>query len=144
MSSYAQDLSIQIDGMNSSLLAVAQPLVRAVVVSLFSWGRAQPDDAVEGVRWGWWGDGLDGQTNDRIGSRLWLLSREKLSASTLTRAREYAEQSLQWLLEDGVASKVTVTTERRGLDGLAMRVVIERADGPLNLRFDNVWSFLNV
>lgn len=145
MPSYAQDLSIQVDGVETSLLAVEQPLVRAVVISLFTWRRANPSDPIEGIRWGWWGDGLDGEPNDRIGSRLWLLIREKLTASTLVRAREYAEESLQWLLDDGVATAITVTVERRGLDALALRALIARDNAaPLDLRFDNVWSFLNV
>lgn len=145
MPSYAQDLSIEVDGVESSLLAVEQPLVRAVVISLFTWRRSKPDDKTEGIRWGWWGDGLDGLTNDRIGSRLWLLAREKVTLSTINRAREYAEEALQWLLDDGVASRVTVTAERRGLDGVALRAFIERDNAaPLDLRFDNAWSYFNV
>lgn len=145
MPSYAQDQSITVDGVETSLLAVEQPLVRAVVISLFTWRRAQPDDPIEGVRWGWWGDGQDGMPNDRIGSRLWLLVREKLTNSTLVRAREYAQESLQWLLDDLVATGVEVTAERRGLDGLALRVLISRDNAaPIDLRFDNVWSLLNV
>lgn len=145
MPSYTQDLSIQVDGADTSLLSLEKPLVRAVVISLFTWRRAAPSDAAEGVRWGWWADGMDGQANDRIGSRLWLLVREKLTASTLIRAREYAQESLQWLIDDGVATRITCTAERRGLDGLALRAVVERDNAaPLDLRFEDVWSFLNV
>lgn len=148
MSSFAQDLSIVIDGVDSSLLAVDDPLVRAVVISLFTWRRAEPTDRAEGQRWGWWADGIEGVANDRIGSRLWLLSREKITTrpvNTLELAREYAEEALQWMLEDGVASSVSVTPERLGLDGLALQVTINRgADAPLQLRFDNAWSLLNV
>ena len=54
----------------------------ALINSLFTDRRAEPDDPLPaGVesRRGWWGDTLaiaDG--NDRIGSRLWLISREKV------------------------------------------------------------------
>lgn len=139
-------LTMTIDGkVVSTTGAMRDPLTRAVIISLFTWRRALPDDPVEGIRWGWWGDGLDGLTNDRIGSRLWLLGREKLTLSTINRAREYAEEALQWMLDDGVASRVTVTTERRGLDALALRALIERDnEAPIDLRFDNAWSFFNV
>jgi phage gp46-like protein len=97
------------------------------------------------VRWGWWGDGLDGQTNDQIGSRLWLLSRAKVTQQTVIRAREYAEEALQWLVDDGVATRVTVTAERMGLDGLALACVIERDQrARVELRFDNTWRTINV
>lgn len=145
MPSYAPDMPIVIDGVESSWLAVSDPLVRAAVISLFTWRRANRDDKVDGARWGWWGDGLDDQPNDRIGSRLWLLAREKLTQQTLNRAREYAEEALQWFLDDRVATRITVTAERQGLDGLALQCVIERdQQSPLQLRFDNTWRTLHV
>lgn len=145
MPSYAPDLPIWIDGVESSWLAVSDPLIRAVVISLFTWRRAKPDDPHEGVRWGWWGDGLDDQPNDRIGSRLWLLAREKLTLKTRNRAREYAQEALQWLLDDRVATSIVVTTERGGLDQLHLVCVIGRDQrAPITLRFDNTWRTLNV
>ena len=42
-------------------------LVRAVVISLFSWRRANPDDDLPGLeRMGWWGDTFPQVENDRI------------------------------------------------------------------------------
>ncbi|WP_200894101.1 phage GP46 family protein [Xanthomonas sp. MUS 060] len=52
------------------------PLVRAVLISLFTWRRANADDTLpdpRGFRMGWWGDTYPVVANDRIGSRLWLL-----------------------------------------------------------------------
>jgi phage gp46-like protein len=146
MATFAPDLSITIDGVDSALLAIDNPLVRAVVISLFSWRRADASDRVDGdARFGWWGDGLDGIANDRIGSKLWLLAREKLTAETLERAREYAHEALQWLVDDGVATAVTVTVERLAVDGAAMKVEIDReGQAPLTLRLANAWSLLNV
>lgn len=145
MPAYADDMSITIDGVESSLLAVTNPLVRAVVMALFTWRRAEADDPVEGQRWGWWGDNVAEQQGDRIGSRLWLLAREKLTTSTVQRAIQYAREALTHLVDDGVASRVTVEAERQGIDMLAMRVVVYRVDGTqLDLRFANVWSQLNV
>lgn len=141
-----QPLSIVIDGVETPLgMGQLDPLPRAVIISLFTWRRALPDDPVDGVRMGWWADGLDGVVNDRIGSRLWLLSREKLTLSTINRAREYARESLQWLLDDGVATGVAVTAERYGMDQLRLQCVISRAQGaPVTLRFDNAWRSFDV
>ena len=49
MPSYAQDVPLYIDGVESSLLAETNPLVRAVIMSLFTWRRAAPDDPIEEI-----------------------------------------------------------------------------------------------
>lgn len=141
-----QPLIITLDGRQVPLgLQSTDPLVRAVIVSLFTWRRANPDDALPGSdRMGWWGDTYAPVLGDRMGSRLWLLTRSALLTETVTRAREYASEALQWLIDDGVAQRVEVQAERQGTDRLALSCVITRvASGDtLNLRFDNVWSLI--
>ena len=143
-----QALTVVIDGRTVLLgLASDEPLVRAVIISLFTWRRALPDDPLPGdQRMGWWGDSFSPVVGDRIGSRLWLLSREKLTAQTIERAREYSSEALAWLVEDGVASRVEVEAERQGLSTIALACRIYRAAGgaPVDLRFSNVWEFMNV
>lgn len=143
-----QPLTVTIDGKLVALgLDSSEPLVRAVIISLFTWRRARPDDDLPGdLRMGWWGDSVPEIPNDRIGSRLWLLSRAKLTAGTVARAKEYAEEALAWLVEDGVAARVTVESERIGLSTLGLACRVYRADGgiPLDIRFSDVWEFLNV
>ena len=56
----------------------ADPLTRAVVISLFTHRRADPDDNVD-VPMGWWGDTWPVVANDRYGSKLWILQRSKLT-----------------------------------------------------------------
>ncbi len=146
MSVFAQPLTVIVDGKALRTgMTSSEPLVRAVLISLFTWRRAQPDDELPGSdRMGWWGDSFATVDNDRIGSRLWLLARAKLTAQTVTRAEEYAREALSWLVEDGVASRVEVSAERVGLSGLSLRVVVVRHDGrPVSLRFSEVWNFLN-
>ncbi|KAB7624314.1 phage GP46 family protein [Alkalilimnicola sp. S0819] len=102
-------------------------LQTAVILSLFTDRRAEPDDELPGDqadRRGWWADAYAQAAGDRIGSRLWLLAREKQLQSVVNRAREYAEEALQWLLEDSVATRVEVEAEvvRRGVLGLQVRI----------------------
>lgn len=141
-----QPLTIIVDGRTVPLgLDSTEPLVRAVVISLFTWRRANPDDELPGdLRMGWWGDSFPSVPNDRIGSRLWLLSRAKLTAETVTRAREYAEEALRWLVEDGIAARVEVEAERQGIYTLALACRIYKSDGkvPTDIRFPDAWSFL--
>ncbi|MEW6647182.1 MAG: phage GP46 family protein [Pseudomonadota bacterium] len=105
----------------------------AVIVSLFTDARAETDDelpAGDGDRRGSWDD-------PQRGSRLWLLAREKQTARTLERAREYAEEALAWLVEDGIARAVTVTAEWVRTGVLGLRVMIERAAGG---RFEEMFN----
>lgn len=143
MSYFVQDRAVVIDGVSLSFdLATGDPLVRAVLMSLFTWARARPGDVLPADRkMGWWGDTYPTVTGDRIGSRLWLLSREKLLPETMRRAREYAQEALAWLVTDGVAQRVEVTADRRGTDGLTLTCRIWRRDGrPVDLRFENAWE----
>lgn len=138
LGSYAADLAL--DGAS---LATEEGLRTAIIVSLFSDRRARDDDPLpqEGAdRRGWWGDVAAAIEGDKIGSRLWLLRREKLLPRTLERAREYAAEALQWLIDDGVASAVEVTTEAQAGDVLAIGVVVVRPEGPTRQKFDFVWE----
>ncbi|SAF46746.1 phage GP46 family protein [Enterobacter kobei] len=132
-----------LNGQLTDQTAVVNPIPRAVIISLFSWRRANPDDNAV-VPMGWWGDTYPTVTGDRIGSRLWLLGREKITNDTLNRARDYAIEALQWMLDDGVAARIDITSERSGQDSAALGVVIYQRDGTTwNLRFDDYWKDLN-
>ena len=79
-----------------------------IITSLFTDARANEDDILPGGgvdRRGWWGDSF---SDKKIGSKLWLLSREKQLSSVLKRAREYAEESLQWMIKERLIKSVTV------------------------------------
>src|SRR5207249_4856663 len=75
-------------------LAQTDELASAVTISLFTWARAKPDDPLppQSPRMGWWGDSFATVSGDRIGSRLWLFEREKITPTTLTRIQEAAQE----------------------------------------------------
>lgn len=106
----------------------------AVIISLFTDRMAEPDDVIpdgSDDRRGWWGDTPEpGEQADPIGSRLWLLAREKRTEETRRRAIVYAEEALAWLVQDGVAVRVAVDAQWQGLaqDQLALRVEVFRRD----------------
>lgn len=117
-------------------------LVQATLISLFSWRKSNDDDGVNiPNRQGWWGDTFASETNDRIGSRLWLLRREKLTDDVVARAREYAEESLQWMIDDALASAINVSTDREN-NRLNMSVEIVRPGDAQSIqaRFQNLWE----
>ena len=123
-------------------------LETAVIISLFSDRRAKPDDPLPDPnnpdRRGWWGDLASPDVEgDQIGSRLWLLERSKTLDSVLVQAKEYAQEALQWLIEDKVAARVVAETERQndpGEDRLALKVEIHKPDGSvIPFNFEAQW-----
>lgn len=80
-----------------------------IIASLFTDARAFDDDILPDGgtdKRGWWGDSFN---DKKIGSRLWLLRREKQLLSVLQRAQEYATESLQWMINENLIQSVTVT-----------------------------------
>lgn len=132
---------IGLDGKN---LSTDPGLETAVVISLFTDRRAENDDTLpdwSGDQRGWWADAYSEYENDRIGSRLWLLAREKTMSSVLERAKEYAREALAWMIEDGLAAEILVEAERGRGDILGLSIDIIKPSGELvNFIYQDIWE----
>ena len=117
-------------------LAIGDDLFTAVIISLFTDAAAGDDDVIgDGSNdpRGWWAE--------PIGSKVWLRTRSRANAATLAIIRADIEQALAWLVDDGVAARVDVTTEffRPGM--LGALVLILHTDGSRRaLRFARLWE----
>src|SRR5262249_9335420 len=137
-------------------LETDRDLETTIIISLFTDALAHPDDVIpdgSDDRRGWWGDtgavgDQDAPPEGPLGSRLWLLSREKATESTRQRAQQYAAQALAWMPMDGVAARVDVKAEwldpvgfPPGYLGLTIRIL--RGDGTVyNARYAWAWEQL--
>lgn len=111
-------------------------LQRAVVISLFTWRRAGPDDPLDDEeRYGWWGDSFPTVPDDRIGSRLWLLRRAKLTTATRRDAEYYAKEAMQWLLDDSEVVAIEILTEQVTGNRLNLGVIFTLSSGQ-HMQFD--------
>lgn len=114
-------------------------LSSAVLISLLSDRRATADDtlpdaplataALPADRRGWCGDALSEFNNHLIGSRLWLLLREKQTEETRRRAIAYIREALQWMFDDSHIVALDVTAEWVALGRLAALITLTLPDG---------------
>ncbi len=125
-------------------LATDEGLETAVIISLFTDRRADESDILplgEAYRRGWWGDTYPEIEGDKIGSKLWLLSREKQLPEVMRRAEQYARESLQWLIDDKVATDVTVIATNPSMGVLFLQIDITRPAGnAITFRYDYNWA----
>lgn len=64
------------------------------------------------------GDTWPAVQNDRYGSRLWLLQRSKLTNQLVQTVRGYIRECLQWMIDDGVVSRIDLDIRRTGINEL--------------------------
>jgi phage gp46-like protein len=132
-------------------LASQGGLRTAVAISLLTDRTAEvtdtPGEPWDGDPRGWWGDMPIGPEDTRgpVGSRLWLLRRAKRTLATLRQAEAYAREALDWLTEDGIATRVDAAAAWRGAlnDQLALTVTLHRRDertGEASTTYDFVWE----
>jgi phage gp46-like protein len=106
-------------------LGTDEGLGTCMLISLFTDRRVAAEelaaDAGGDLR-GWVGDALAEVEDDRIGSRLWLLKREKQTEDTRQRAAEYATEALGWMEDDGLITGLEVDAEWIAREVLGLRV----------------------
>lgn len=131
-----------IDTAGSDLLT-DDGLQTALIISLFTDRRVSEGEelpAGESDRRGWWGD-VGGLPSDRIGSRLWLLEREKALPEVVARANEYAREAVQWIIQDRVATRVDVVAESTRFEELDIQVSVCRPNGSVvKSRYSYNWQ----
>lgn len=128
-------------------LGTEEDMTTAVLLSFFLDRRAEPDDelpADDGDRRGWWADDHAEKEGDLIGSRAWLLDRSVSRVENAKKLEEYHREALEWMLEDGVVSRVDLEYEARKQMLLAA-IVFHRSGGPpIALRFAWAWEALGL
>lgn len=124
-------------------LAADNQLHSAVIIQLFTDVRVAdgvelPDDSI--VRGGWWGDDF---APFEIGSRLWILRRSALTEQTAIDAKQYVEEALFPLLEQGAAVRMEVETlADPAQQFLFINIALYSRDGDLvvNFKFRRWWG----
>jgi phage gp46-like protein len=142
---YWSDNSSSVDlNLYQNDLAKDAGLATAISIALFT-DRLLPDGVIlplgQSDRAGWWGDASPPTDGDLIGSRLWSLSREKISKNILRQAETLAREALQWLLDDGIAASLAVSAVALASGiGLAIEILRPTTTEKSKFKFDLTWG----
>ena len=112
-------------------------LKSAVLISLFT---NRTDEIDTSGFFTYFGNALE-EDQIILGSRLWLLKREKITTELLIQAKDYCEESLEWLLDAGVANSVNAIVEKSGSNDITIKIEIEKPSlKRVNFQFDKIWQ----
>ncbi len=117
----------------------------AIIVSIMSDRRANEAEVRDASkRRGWIGDEVR-EDGHLIGSTLWLFQQSRLTRSTMNAVEDSIRESLQWMVEDGIAEAI----ENVSLDfappespvtGLVLEIAIRRTISEVETRFFNLFE----
>lgn len=113
----------------------------AVCVSLFSDARADVSQVVKQEnRRGWMGNLVSEAPERQFGSFLWLTEQRRLNQDTLNETLDYIRKSLNWIIEDGIATKIDVYGEIIPRLGIEAQIKITALDGITSDHFIQLWK----
>jgi phage gp46-like protein len=152
---FPQQTEVSVDWLllNNGTLDSSEALATAVIVALGTDRLAETTDILPDLdstdRRGWWGD-LDAGiiwNGWPIGTRLWLVKRDKITGagaqrgSTLARIDAYIREAIQPFIDQRIASRMNVTVERVGSERIQALIQLYR--GPelaVDLRYQVLWA----
>jgi phage gp46-like protein len=129
---------------SGAALQAGGDVVSAILISLFTDRVANSDDVIpDGTTdpRGWWAD----DAKYPIGSRLWLLEREKQLDSIPQRAKDYCREALKWMLDDGVVAKFDIAAQWVRDSFLGVQVTAYQQDGTtVVVKFSAAWNLTGI
>jgi phage gp46-like protein len=147
------EVSVDWSLLSDGTLDDSEALATAVVVALGTDRLARRTDRLPDPdstdRRGWWGD-LDTEliwNGWPIGTRLWLLKRDKIvgagadQGSTLVRVDNYIREAIQPFIDQRIASSMDIRVERVGRERIQALIKLYR--GPalaVDLRYQVLWA----
>lgn len=127
---------------NDEDIETGDDIETAIIISLFTWRRANPDDKLDSgqSRFGWFGDKIGGNDKFPLGSRLYLLARKTITPQTMREAEEFASEALKWMVEDKVVSSISCASERVSNERVDLRITYTRDGISKEKRFNDLWQ----
>jgi len=116
-------------------------LETSVLISFFTDKRASLEQLPIGhsTRRGWWADLIAQPSDDQYGSLAWTFEKTKLNAATAASFSDALQTSLQWMIDDGIADTVVVSSEVIAGEQITLSVEITKPSGD-NIPFKFIWD----
>jgi len=126
-------------------IVMTDDLETSVMISIEGIGRASDDDDLpnlDGLKRGWWGDAVGENQNIQMGSKLWLLSREKLTRNVLVKVKRLFFEALEWMNIDGVTESIQVFADIYSKEVVAVQIDLYRPKNkePETFRYFYNWE----
>lgn len=110
-----------------------------LLMSLYCDKRASENEVPHPERRrGWIGN--ESTEGFEIGSKLWLFKQERLTRTTINTMNSIVRESLQWLIDDGLAKSVESSIVFKGDDQLTVEIVIIRFNGKIDNIYYPLWE----
>jgi phage gp46-like protein len=117
----------------------------ALQVSLFTDARASASKVVKPERRrGFMGNILNPVQDRQLGGLIWLVEQRRLTQETVNEVVDYAEKSLAWMIEDGIAVDIVVSGDIIPTRGIQLQIDITAIDGTTETRFFKLWELTGV
>lgn len=113
----------------------------SIILSLLSESRATEDQIKKTENRGGWIGNINSPAEGRqLGSWIWTINQMRLNTNTLNTAINYAQLSLNHLVEDGQAKEVIVSGEIVPKFGISINVVITAPSGEVESHYVKLWE----
>jgi len=142
-----QDIGLFLTGICADLviengdLKADDGLETAVLISLFTNRRVTEEELPLFItdKMGWWADEISEIEDDPIGSKIWVLERAKILPDTAARLEGFAQEALNWLIEDGIAESIQTLSEIIANERIDLEIRIFRPPGD-DIPFKFIWD----
>ena len=115
----------------------------AIPVSLFTDARAPASSVADPKRRrGWVGNLLTIDANRELGGLLWLYDQGRITASLLSGIRNAVIASLDWMLQDGIITNITVEVTIESVRAIRISALLTGVDNNVN-QYSVLWRRTN-
>ena len=90
-------------------------------------------------RRGWIGNEASDVQGFEMGSKLWLLFQSRLTQTEVNAAVDYANQALEWMVEDNLLKSIDIVGSKEG-ETLLLNIILFRFNDRVDSRLFRIWN----